>query len=628
MTDAWSIADGYWDTSGEWHATPPETRTALLRAMGAEGREQPPDGPPMWFVEAGDAQQLASACHLTLEDGTTLPALEALPPDVPLGYHSLVPADEGPATTLVVTPHRCPRATRAWGWAAQLYALRSSSSWGHGDLGDLAELARWTASLGGGVVMVNPLHASHPGVPQQPSPYFATSRIWRSVLYLRVADIPGATGAGLELAALDDAGRALGGDRINRDAVYDLKQQALRALYERWRARPDDAPGFVAWRDQQGASLERFAVWCALAARHGPDSTAWPAALRHPAAAGVKSFATEHGEDVTYFAWCQWQLDRQLQRASRAGAGLIHDVAVGFDPRGADGWAFQDVLATGCRVGAPPDTFNQLGQDWGLPPFVPWKLRAAHYEPFIATIRAAFTHAAGIRIDHVMGLFRLYWIPPDGGPRDGAYVQYRAQELLDLVALEAHRAGAFVVGEDLGTVEDEVREELAEREILSYKLVWFEEGPTSTMPEGALAAATTHDLATIAGVWTGDDVAVRTRLGVLPPGTEPVEPFHDRIVELTGLPDGAPVDQAIAGVYDALADAPCRVLLGTLEDATATTLRPNHPGTIDEWPNWRIPLPVSLEELEHAPLALRIAATLDEGTRRPATHEDEGEVEA
>jgi len=289
------------------------------------------------------------------------------------------------------------------------------------------------------------------------------------------------------------------------------------------------------------------------------------------------------------------------------------DVAVGFDPCGADGWIFQDLLAEGCRVGAPPDIFSPDGQDWGLPPFVPWRLQMARYEPYIATIRSAFTACGAIRLDHVMGLFRLYWIPPDHTPHDGAYVRYRAADLLDLLALEAHRAGAFVVGEDLGTVEDEVRDELAARHVLSYKLLWFEEGPTSELPEQALAAVTTHDLSTVAGVWTGHDQAARVQLGFAEQGQP--DPFAERLGELTGLQGDATLDDVVLQAHDALVAAPSLVVLATLEDAVASPDRPNFPGTIDEWPNWRIPLPVGLEELTTHPLALAVASVLDRGVR-------------
>ena len=258
---------------------------------------------------------------------------------------------------------------------------------------------------------------------------------------------------------------------------------ALQQLFDRFQDGSELQDAFADLADQRGRPAR--AVRDATA--RSPSCTASTIAggrprLRNPASPDVRRFTVEHEPRVRFHEWCQWQIASQLASAGTAGLGLITDLAVGFDPSGADGWAYQDLLAADCRVGAPPDIFNQAGQDWGLPPFVPWKLRAARYEPLIRTMRAAFDHAAGIRIDHVMGLFRLYWLPPGVGPVDGAYVRYAGQELLDLVTLEAHRAGAFVVGEDLGTVEDDVREELAERDILSYRLLWFEDEPTDAVP--------------------------------------------------------------------------------------------------------------------------------------------------
>jgi len=609
MSDGWSISDGYWDTGGTWHPTSEATRRALLAAMDAGDRDAPPPPPPMWFLVEGSAATLADPCDLALEDGTTLPNLHALPPDLPLGYHDLQPQTGGPATRLVITPRQCRLPERAWGWAVQLYALRSATSWGIGDLGDLRRLAAWSHGLGAGVMMINPLHAAAPGVPQQPSPYSPTSRLWRNLVYLRVAEVPGAES--VNLSALDTAGRALNGsERIDRDAGHRLKVEALQAIFEH-------APGgadFERWRHAQGEALRRFALWSVLAEQYGAAWTDWPAAYQHPSSPAVGSLAGTEADQVRFHEWCQWHLDRQLGGAGTAGVSLVADLAVGFDPHGADAWAYQDLLGRGCRVGAPPDTFNPLGQDWGLPPFVPWKLRHERYQPFIDTIRAVLRHCGGIRIDHVMGLFRLYWIPPELGPGDGAYVRYPHQDLLDLLALEAHRAGAFVVGEDLGTVEDEVRDELTERGILSYRLVWFEEGPPPTFPRQALAGVTTHDLPTMAGVWSGADLADRQRLGRGGDGSDD-EWFRSRIHLATGLDDDASTEEVVVATHQALAGAPSLIVVATLDDAVAMVDRPNLPGTIDEWPNWRIPLHRTLEEIESDPLVLAVAQALDAGVR-------------
>ena len=265
--DAWGVTDGYWDVAGDWHTTDEDVRRALLDAMGAEG-----DGPPWvpyWSIRYGEAHHLQSLCEVLLEDGTQLPALAQLPPDLPVGYHQLLPTDGGPATRLVVAPRSCPDPPRVWGWSAQLYALHSDWTWGTGDLGDLKELVRWTGSLGGGAVLVNPLHANLPTLPQQPSPYYPASRRFRNVLYIRLADVPGATLVAEDLAEADTAGRALtGAARLDRDQVMALKLTLLERIFGALGADAGGEP-FRRWRAAQGPALEHWTRYCALAEVHG-----------------------------------------------------------------------------------------------------------------------------------------------------------------------------------------------------------------------------------------------------------------------------------------------------------------------------------------------------------------------
>lgn len=607
MTDAWSITDGYNDIDGRWHETEPDTRGALREAMGAGGLAAPTSPPPMWFVRTGTTHHLLGPCDLRLESGDALGTLHELPPDLPIGYHDLTPLDGGPTTRLVVSPDRCPRPESTWGWAVQLYALRSAASWGMGDLGDLARLNRWSAGLGAGAVLVNPLHANAPGEPQQPSPYFATSRLWRNPAYLDVPRLPGIDELGDQLSALDALGRALPSSTIDRDAVMRLKHRALAALFERFEQSPGRLRPFVAWRRAQGIALERFAIWCALAERHGPAFGAWPNELRHPDSPAVASFAARASRAVTFHAWCQWLVELQLADARVPGVQLIGDLAVGFDAQGADAWANQDILALGCRVGAPPDAFNANGQDWGLPPFVPWKLREARYEPFAASLRTSLRHLDGLRIDHVMGLFRLYWLPEGRGPKHGAYVRYPAADLLDIVAIEATRAGAFVIGEDLGTVEEHVGHMLRDRAVLGCSVFWFEDRPPSAYPTDVLASVSTHDLPTIAGVWTGADGDEQRSIG-LP--TDGDELLRTRLSEHAGVSDDASTPEVIVAVHRALAGAPSVLALASLDDALGVERRPNLPGTVDERPNWRLPLPQPLEAIEHDVLVGLVADAL------------------
>ena len=301
---------------------------------------------------------------------------------------------------------------------------------------------------------------------------------------------------------------------------------------------------------------------------------------------------------------------------------VIQDLPIGVAGGGADAWTWQDVLAQGASVGAPPDAFNSQGQDWGSPPLIPWRLREADYEPFIQSIRATMAGAGGLRIDHVMGLFRLWWVPAEGrgiggSAADGAYVRYPAEDLLDIVALESHRAQALVVGEDLGTVEDGVREALAEHGILSYRLLWFEDDDPAEWPTEAMAAVSTHDLPTVAGLWTGSDVAEQREQGT---GTdEELERGRKSLLDhLPGVPEGASAEEAVEHAYRLLGRAPSLLLSATLDDAVGEPRRPNMPGA-GERPNWSLPLPVLVEDLPEHPLLRSVARTLAEGVAGAAT---------
>jgi 4-alpha-glucanotransferase len=287
---------------------------------------------------------------------------------------------------------------------------------------------------------------------------------------------------------------------------------------------------------------------------------------------------------------------------------IIQDLPIGFDPNGADAWAWQDLIAFDATVGAPPDQFNLQGQNWGLPPFVPWRLRQAGYRPFIESIRATMAAGGGLRIDHVMGLFRLWWIPAETPATEGGYVRYPAEDLLDIVALESVRAKAVVIGEDLGTVEAGVREAMQAAQLLSYRLLWFEDEAPAQWPVPAMAAVTTHDLPTVAGLWTGADRRDQAASGVQADEGD-TERLRDKLATVADLAADAAPAEAVEGAYRALATAPCRLFTATLEDALAVENRPNMPGTTDR-PNWSVALPALIEELADAPTAAAIADAL------------------
>lgn len=613
LGDHWGILPEYFDIFGNRCETSAETRGALLEAMGFASAD--PQGPQESYVRVlrpGESLRVTSPAQLAIEDGGTLRVEMTVPADLPPGYHELQPLEGGPSTLLIKTPGQChfdPQ-LRLWGWAAQLYAARSSRSWGIGDLADLRRLARWSCELGAGAVLINPLSAVAPVLPQEPSPYFPSSRRFRNPLYLSIDDVPGAADAREDLSSLEIAARDLNQLRtIDRDQVFRFKMQALERLYQQ----KPDLPEFIDYCRTEGESLHGFAVYSVLAERFGADWRQWPVAYRHPGNHEVATFAKEHAERVLFHQWLQWLLDRQLAEAARE-LPLVLDLPVGVQPYGADAWQWQDCFAVNVTVGAPPDQFNAEGQDWSLAPFNPHALRAARYRPFIETIRSVFQHAGGLRIDHVMGLFRLFWIPAGKSARLGAYVRYPADELLGIVALESHRAGAWVAGEDLGTVDPEVRRRLAEHCMLSYRLLWFEDSPPGEYPEASIAAITTHDLPTVAGIWKESDLAAQQRVG-LSPDREGYRAIRRRLATAAKLNEGASAAEAILKAHAALSEAPSRVIVANLDDALAVEERPNMPGTIDQWPNWRMSLPKPLEEIQSAELPRQLAAALNHASR-------------
>ncbi len=605
----WGIDLGYEDSGGHWREAPQSTIQTLLSVMGADA-DEPADSP---VVITGPERPLVplGAGRLVLEDGTALDLGGDAPPDLPLGYHRFESEDGSADRRVIVSPGQCwfPPDLRVWGWAAQLYATRSRDSWGLGDLGDLRRLGRWAEGQGAGLTLINPLHAVVPEKRQEPSPYHASSRCFRNPIYLRIEELPGAGGLP-ELPELAATGRALNHERrIDRDAVWRLKSRALESLYATFRG----DPAFDRYRREEGPDLEGYATFCALGEQHGYAWKKWPDAIRRPDGPGTAAFgASIAGRDrIRYHAWIQWLIDEQLRRAADV-LPLIHDLAIGASAEGADAWRWQDTFADGVRVGAPPDEFNTLGQNWGLPPFDPWRLRAAGYEPFIRVVRAGLRHAAGLRFDHVMGLFRLFWVPLGSEASDGTYVRYPWWDLLDILALESVRSGAFVVGEDLGTVEEATRVELRRRQVLSYRLLWFEaESPDSgRWPHQALAAVTTHDLPTVAGLWSGRDLEAQRVLG-LHPNEGATNEIAERLAKWTGVDPDAETEVVIERTYGLLGRAPTAVVTATLDDALAVEERPNQPGTIDEWPNWSLALPLPLEEIEVSPLAETISIALD-----------------
>jgi 4-alpha-glucanotransferase len=528
---------------------------------------------------------------------------------------------------------------RSWGFAVQLYSVRSRRSWGHGDLHDLADLATWSArALGAGFTLINPLHAAEPLPPVSPSPYLPMSRRYTSPLYLRIedipeyADLPAGDRERIEALAVPLRARSATSDLIDRDAVWTAKRAALEIIH-RQPLSDQRRAAFEQFRAEQGQALADWSLWCALAEIHGPDWRRFGALRDVRRAADV---AGRYEPSAGFHAWLQWLADEQLAAAHEAarragmGIGIIHDLAVGTHPGGADAWSGQDVLVQGISVGAPPDEFNQRGQDWTQPPWHPQRLAEEGYAPLAGLIGSGLRHAGGLRVDHVMGLLRLWWVPDGMPPDQGTYVRYDHQAMIGVLASEAARAGALAIGEDLGTVEPWIRAELAARGILGTSILWFERDadgrplPPGQWRRGCLATVGTHDIPPAAAFVTGEQVALRARLGLLtrPEAAErssaqqAVSTWRDALADQGLIPPGRDPGPAAftVALYAYLARTPAALIGVSLTDAVGDRRPQNMPGTVSEYPNWRVPLcdgegrAVLLEELPRRPDVRAVAA--------------------
>jgi len=581
-----------------------------------------------------------------------------LPGDLPLGYHTMVLTYGDAATAapqqaeacLAVTPASLDLPTdphhRLWGYAAQLYSVRSKGSWGIGDFEDLAALATWAATTQqADYVLINPVHAAEPEPPMEPSPYLPATRRYINPVYIRPDAIPEyANVAGPDrnrLRGLQRHAIELPMDRIQRDAAWALKRQALRIVFDAGLS-PARQMSLYAWRHAEGRQLHDFALWTALCAQYGRDWHAWPVELQRPTSPECDKFATDHANDLAFVEWQQWIAQSQLGEAQNAAReagmriGVVTDLAVGTNPKGADTWMTSDVYADGIEVGAPPDAYNQLGQIWGQPPWRPDRLADLDFAPFRQVVRHALHHSGGLRIDHVMGLFRLWWVPQGRPPSEGCYVRYDHEAMVGILALEAHRANALVIGEDLGTVEPWVRDYLAGRGILGTSVLWFEYEAGQPLPpdcwrSSCVASVTTHDLPPTAGFLALNHVHLRNELGLL---TEPLDTelanareeqrwWLDHLAAegyIVNPMDGATLDEVeatVLGLHRALVESPAKVLCAYLVDAVGDRRTQNQPGTINEYPNWRVPLsgpdghPLSLEDVFSSPRPMRLAAVMN-----------------
>lgn len=618
---------------------------------------------------------------LALEDGTTLhsdaadlmPDLNSadrfltLPEDLPIGYHTLrveLSNGESAEATLIVAPKRIAlpeavREHRRWGWMTQMYSVRSRDSWGVGDYGDLKRLAADAAAKSGAdFMLINPVHAGAPIPPLEPSPYLPESRRFLNVTYIRPQDVPEYEDLDVKDRATVDDLHALVAYRNDDPNPMDLneswraKRRALRVIFDAPRS-PEREAAFEEFKRQAGPDLDAFAAWCVAFEVWGApwEQDSWFGRTNRDSPE-VARLVEEHRDLVEFNRWLQWIADEQLTAAQSAAKdsgmalGLMLDMAVGVHSLGADAWWNPERFAVGSvTVGCPPDFYNQQGQDWGQPPFNPRYLEATGYRVYREMVHAVFAHAGAVRIDHVLGLFRLWWIPRGKGARGGAYVMYDHEAMLAVLAIEATRANGMVIGEDLGTVPDYVRRILADHGVLGTDVEWFsrvDDSPNAGDPykpptdyrRQALASVTTHDLPPTAGYLEFEHVKLREELHLL---SEPVEVFSEsaraeRQAMLDLLVDGGRLPAAdaaaaerdmpayeqeiVEAMHAMLTDTPSVLLQAALVDGTGQHASVNQPGTSDQYPNWRIPLQdadghvVHTDEVFSSPRVLSLAKVM------------------
>jgi len=636
------IAPSFADYFGNETSVSDETKRSLLEAMG--------------FDLSSPASIAASIDDLEKsERHPPVIVVEQSQTDLPLGYHR-----DG-RRTVIVAPAQCyvapeMRDGRIWALATQLYGLRSERNWGIGDFSDLTALARTVGDAGGRAIALNPLHELHPNEPQACSPYSPSSRSWLNALYVDVTAVPDFAESGHSAEPMRDDGAAM----VDYTAAARAKRAAFESCFASFRRRHLERTGDVraaAFRTfvrEGGEALARLARYEAIVERfRATDANSfgwlqWPAAYQDPQSSDVRAFARVHHDRVDFYLYLQWIADEQLRAAAasaaKAGVGFYRDLAVGVDRNSADVWSDRETILESVSLGAPPDALNALGQNWGLPPLSPHALRAQGYAPLARLLRANMRHAAILRIDHVMALRRAFWIPLGRAPRDGAYVNYRFDEMLAVVALESALNRCTVVGEDLGTVPEGFRERMHEARIFSSRLVYFERDyhtgrfhAPSSYPKLAAASIGTHDLPPLAGWWTGDDLALRARIGLFPDETAARnagdERRHARFMLVEALEQNgctgaetaqllradaeaggtlAVYDLLMPAVYRFLSKTPSRLAVVAIEDVIGQVDAINVPGTTDQHPNWRRKHIATLEEIGRNDLLRKIGSIFND----------------
>lgn len=564
------------------------------------------------------------------------------PQDLPLGYHTLtiaLPDQRQQTLSLIFCPPACYQGVpeveqgRVWGLATQLYAQRSAKNWGMGDYADLADMCRVAGQAGASLVGLNPIHGLFPERPEHTSPYSPSSRRLFQHGYLRIEAIPEFVDSSAAQALVTKNAEAIAqwrsADVVQYGPILSLKQQCLQALFDTLKAYPENHPrkqAFNAYRVALSPTQQRLAIFQARSADQNAQAGHitcwwdWPQALQEVSHPQLQSFADANADAVAFFHYVQWCVQQQLDHANTAASesgltvGLYGDLAVGSDSSGADVWLEQDLYVRNVQVGCPPDECNLLGQNWGLPPQHPKVLRQMAYKPFIELLQANMAVYGAIRIDHAMCLYRLFWIPQGKSGAEGTYVHYPVDDLFALVALESQRNQCMVIGEDLGTVPPAIGEAFDRWQVHSYRLFFFERQdngykPPEVYPRQALTALTTHDLPTLWGFWSGDDIETRNNLGLYPTPEFYQRQWDARPQEkqalITALHHAGlwgdmqvPAECSLSlvrAVQQFLAKTPSRLLVCQLEDIFAQVAQVNLPGTVNEHPNWQIRLNTPIE---------------------------------
>jgi 4-alpha-glucanotransferase len=514
---------------------------------------------------------------------------------------------------------------RQWLLAVQLYGVTSARNWGHGDFTDLSALVDLAAECGAAGVGLNPLHALFPDRPEQASPYSPNSRLFLNPLYIDVTAAPGFS-ASIMTECAGEVTRLRATPLVDYAGVAGAKMHALRQCYRQFRERPEGDDDFALFRGERGTSLERFAAFETLRTKFNTCWWEWPDEWLQPSDAAVDKLRESNGTEIGFHEYVQWVADRQLaacqQRARERGCsiGLYVDLAVGVDPAGADAWSQQGTFLRGLSVGAPPDGLNTAGQDWGLTTYNPNCLVARDFGPFRDLLAAAMHHAGAIRLDHILGLNRVYVIPHGMAARHGAYLRFPLDEMLRVVAEESRRHRCIVIGEDLGTVPEGFREKLAEWGIWTYLVLLFERDHDGTFrtpdryPANALATFATHDMATFAGWSSGQDLRVKREID-LDPGETEEERARARAALRAALERFRSCDDDVVAVARYLAATPSRLVAVAAEDILGVSDQTNVPGTVHQHSNWRWRLPVTIDEMRVQDRLRRVAAAFAQAGR-------------